>query len=299
MTDLLIEALVAGILLGGVYGLIALGLNIIYGVLDIINFAHGAMMMTGMYLTFWLFQTFADRPLSQHPYHGPCLVHFRSSGLPLSARPDAWQGAAKSVSRDVGTVPSSHECGPGHLLSRLSHHSKTAYGQDVIQIGPAFIPVTRIFTFAVAVAATGLLLLIFQRTQLGRSIRAVAQQQDGAALCGIDVRHVYTLAFALGSACVGIAGAAVTPFFYISPTVGDVFNVASFVVVVLGGLGSMTGSLLGGLILGVTVSLGAAFLPGSFKEVLMFGIFLGVLLFPPDRLVRGAKYDDDDSGHSS
>jgi branched-chain amino acid transport system permease protein len=132
------------------------------------------------------------------------------------------------------------------------------------------------------------LLFIFQRTRLGRSIRAVAQQQDGATLCGIDVRHVYTLAFAIGSACVGVAGAAVTPFFYVSPTVGDVFNIASFVVVVLGGLVSMGGSLLGGLLLGIAVSIGAAFLPGSFKEVLMFAIFLAVLLFKPTGLL-GSK----------
>jgi branched-chain amino acid transport system permease protein len=287
MTDLLIEALVAGILLGGVYGLIALGLNIIYGVLDIINFAHGAMMMTGMYLTFWLFQTFGIDPYLSILITGPALFIF--GAVVYRFLLDPMRGKALQNQFLVTLGLSLLLTNAAQVIFSPDFRTiQTTYGQDVFQIGPAFIPLTRIFTFAAAVAATGFLLLIFQQTRLGRSIRAVAQQQDGAALCGINVRHVYTLAFALGSACVGIAGAAVTPFFYISPTVGDVFNVASFVVVVLGGLGSMTGSLLGGLILGVTVSIGAAFLPGSFKEVLMFGIFLGVLLFRPTGLL-GSK----------
>jgi branched-chain amino acid transport system permease protein len=287
MTDLLIETLVAGVLLGGVYGLIALGLNIIYGVLDIINFAHGAMMMTGMYLTFWLFQTFGIDPYLSILITGPALFIFGAAVYRFLL--DPMRGKALQNQFLVTLGLSLLLTNAAQVIFSPDFRSiQTAYGQEVIQIGPAFIPLTRVFTFATAVAATGLLLLIFQRTRLGRSIRAVAQQQDGAALCGINVRHVYTLAFALGSACVGIAGAAVTPFFYISPTVGDVFNVASFVVVVLGGLGSMAGSLLGGLILGVTVSVGAAFLPGSFKEVLMFGIFLGVLLFRPTGLM-GSK----------
>ncbi|HEY4192138.1 MAG TPA: branched-chain amino acid ABC transporter permease [Mesorhizobium sp.] len=287
MTSLIFEALVAGVLLGGVYGLIALGLNIIYGVLDIINFAHGAMMMMGMYLTFWLFQVYGIDPYLSILIAGPVMFVF--GALVYLFLLDPMRGKALQNQFLVTLGLSLFITNAAQVLFSPDFRVlQPSYGQDVIQIGPAFVPLTRILTFVAALAATAVLLFIFQRTRLGRSIRAVAQQQEGAALCGINVRLAYTLAFALGSACVGIAGAAVTPFFYVSPTVGDLFNIASFVVVVLGGLGSMAGSLLGGLVLGITVSVGAALLPGSFKEVLMFAIFLGVLLFRPTGLL-GSK----------
>jgi branched-chain amino acid transport system permease protein len=284
MNDLLIEALVAGVLLGGVYGLIALGLNIIYGVLDIINFAHGAMMMMGMYLTFWLHQAFGIDPYLSIFITGPALFLFGAAVYLFLLDPMRGKALQNQFLVTLGLSLFLINAAQA-LFSPDYRIMQTSYGQDIIQVGPAFVPVTRIYTFLTALAATALLLLLFRYTRTGQAIRAVSQQQTGAALCGIDVRFAYMIAFALGSCCVGIAGAAVTPFFYISPTVGDVFNVASFVVVVLGGLGSMLGSLLGGLILGVTVSLGAALLPGSFKEVLMFAIFLGVLLFRPTGLL--------------
>ncbi len=284
MIDLFVEALVAGILLGAIYGLIALGLNIIYGVLDIINFAHGAMMMIGMYLTFWLFQTFRLDPYLSILVTGPALFAF--GAIVYRVLLDPMRGKALQNQFLVTLGLSMLLTNAAQVLFSPDFRMlQTSYSQEVVQLGPAFIPITRIYTFAAALVATAALLFVFRWTRLGRAIRAVAQQQNGAALCGIDVRLIYTLAFALGSAAVGVAGAAVTPFFYISPTVGDVFNIASFVVVVLGGLGSMAGSLLGGLVLGVTVSIGAAFLPGSFKDVLMFAIFLGVLLFRPAGLM--------------
>jgi branched-chain amino acid transport system permease protein len=287
MTDLLIEAVIAGLLLGGLYALIALGLNIIYGVLDIINFAHGAMMMIGMYTSYFLFRNYGIDPYLSIFVTGPLL--FGLGGLIYYVLLDPMRGTAVQ-NQFLVTL------GLSILLTNLAQvlwspdfrTLQVSYGQEVVEIGPAFLPLTRVYTFLVALAATALLLFVFRKTRIGRAVRAVAQQQDGAALCGIDVRMIYTLAFALGSLCVGIAGAAVTPFFYISPTVGDLFNAASFVVVVLGGLGSMSGALLGGLLLGVTISVGAAVLPGSYKDVLMFAIFLAVLLFRPTGLV-GAR----------
>lgn len=284
MGSLIFEAVIAGILLGGVYGLVALGLNIIYGVLDIINFAHGAMMMMGMYLTFWLFQLYGIDPYVSIFIAGPVLFVFGM--LVYRFLLDPMRGTALQNQFLVTLGLSLLITNTAQVIFSPDFRVlQTSYSQNVVQIGSAFIPLTRIFTFITALIATAVLLFVFRKTRLGRSIRAVAQQQDGAALCGIDVRWVYTVAFALGCACVGVAGAAVTPFFYVSPSVGDLFNVASFVVVVLGGLGSMAGSLLGGLVLGITVSVGAALLPGSFKEVLMFAIFLGVLLFRPTGLL--------------
>ena len=284
MSALLFEAVVAGVLLGGVYGLVALGLNIIYGVLDIINFAHGAMMMMGMYIAFWLFQLYGIDPYVSIFIAGPALFVF--GGVVYRFLLDPMRGTALQNQFLVTLGLSLFIINAAQVMFSPDFRVlQTSYAQEVVQIGPAFVPLTRIFTFITALIATAILLFLFQKTRLGRSIRAVAQQQDGAALCGINVCWIYTLAFALGSACVGVAGAAVTPFFYVSPTVGDVFNIASFVVVVLGGLGSMSGALLGGLVLGITVSVGAALLPGSFKEVLMFAIFLGVLLFRPTGLL--------------
>jgi branched-chain amino acid transport system permease protein len=284
MKDIIFEALVAGVLLGGVYGLIALGLNVIYGVLDIINFAHGAMMMVGMYLTFWLHALLGVDPYLSILITGPAL--FALGAVVYLFLLDPLRGKALQnqflVTLGLSLVLTN---AAQVIFSPDFRVLQTSYAQDVVNVGPAFVPLTRIFTFMTALAATAMLLVVFRATRIGQAIRAVSQQQTGSSLCGIDVRRVYMIAFGLGSACVGVAGAAVTPFFYTSPTVGDSFNIASFVVVVLGGLGSMLGSLLGGLILGVTVSLGAALLPGSFKEVLMFAIFLGVLLFRPAGLL--------------
>lgn len=287
MSSLMMEALVAGVLLGGVYVLAALGLNIIYGVLDIINFAHGAMMMIGMYISYYLFTLGGVDPYLSVAITGPALFVLGMLVYRYLLEPMRSRGIQNQFLVTVGLALFLTNLAQV-LFSPDYRTLQPSYSNTVWMMGDFSIPITRIWTFLVAMAAALALLLLFRFSRWGKAIRAVAQSQDGAALCGINVRKVYTVAFGLGSLCVGIAGAAVTPIFYIAPPVGDVFNIASFVVVVLGGLGSMGGAVIGGIILGIAVSLGAILLPGSLKEVLMLGVFLLVLLVRPTGLL-GAK----------
>ena len=132
-----------------------------------------------------------------------------------------------------------------------------------------------------AIVLASLLFLLMTRTDLGRAIRAAAQDPVGAAVGGIHVNRIYGVTFGLGLAMAGAAGAIVVPFFYVTPSVGDTFNIPAFIVVVLGGLGSMPGAVVGGLVVGLVQSVGAAFLPGSTNQVVLLAVFIGVLLFRP------------------
>lgn len=284
MSPLLQQAILSGLLVGAVYALVAVGLNIIYGVLDIINFAHGAMMMVAMYITYWLFVLAGIDPYASALVTGPVLFLF--GVVVYRYLLDPMRGKATQNQFLVTLGLSLVLVNLAQVLFKADFRTiEVAYRSEVIRLGAAALQLPKVLTCIAAVVAVVALFWLFQRTRIGKAIRATAQNQDGAALSGIDVRKMYTIAFGLGAMCVGIAGSLVTPFFYIAPHVGDLFNIASFVVVVLGGLGSMFGALLGGLILGVAESLGAALLPGSLKEVVMFVIFLGVLFFKPTGLM--------------
>lgn len=155
-------------------------------------------------------------------------------------------------------------------------------------MGPLRLNLPRLLAFAGALAVTAALALFLKVTVLGRAVRAAAEERDGAALVGIPVRRVYALAFGLGSACVAAAGTLAVPFFYVSPEVGNTFVITAFVVVVLGGLGSFPGALLGGLAVGVVESLGGLFLHGSLAQIGVFLLFILVLLVRPTGLLGTA-----------
>jgi branched-chain amino acid transport system permease protein len=146
----------------------------------------------------------------------------------------------------------------------------------------------RLFACAAALAVCGLLFLLLQRTDIGKAMRAAAEERDGAELVGIDVRTVYGVAFGIGIACVALAGAVVLPFFRVSPDVGDIFVLIAFVTVVLGGMGNLMGALLGGFLIGIAENLGALLPQPSLKHLVVFAIFVLVLLFRPTGLL-GAK----------
>jgi branched-chain amino acid transport system permease protein len=164
-----------------------------------------------------------------------------------------------------------------------------SYGTATFQLGSTYVSWPRLAAFASAVVLALGLYAFLKTTELGRAIRAAADSRDGAQLVGIDVRRIYWIAFGIGAACVGAAGSIITPFFFTFPTVGLIFTLTSFVVVVLGSLGNFVGALVGGLIIGVAESLGEVFMPGSMKQVVTFGIFILVLLFRPTGLFGGRR----------
>jgi branched-chain amino acid transport system permease protein len=287
-TFVLLQALVSGVLIGGVFALAAAGLTLIFGVLRIINFAHGEFLMLGMYMTYWLFVFFGIDPFLSLLVTVPATfalgaVIQRGLIAPVLKAPEEIQilltlGLSLFLQNFALTVWS-----PDPRVVNVS------YGTATFQLGSTYVSWPRLAAFASAVVLALGLYAFLKTTELGRAIRAAADSRDGAQLVGIDVRRIYWIAFGIGAACVGAAGSIITPFFFTFPTVGLIFTLTSFVVVVLGSLGNFVGALVGGLIIGVAESLGEVFMPGSMKQVVTFGIFILVLLFRPTGLFGGRR----------
>lgn len=279
-TTLVIQALINGILIGSIYALVAIGLTLIFGVMNIVNFAHGSLMMMAMYLAFWLFTLFKIDPYLAMLATIPFLFF---SGLFIQRFLIDRVLEAKHSIQILLTV------GLSLFLDNLALFLFTpdfrsiliSYQTASLNLGGISINYSQTVTFLLTIILTLVLYLILKKTTLGKAIRATSAEKEGAILVGINTRQIYGLTFAIGSACVGAAGAAVLPFFYVSPHVGYAFITPAFVVVVLGGMGNFGGSLVGGLIVGMAENLGAIFVPGSLKQMVMFVIFVLVLLFKP------------------
>jgi branched-chain amino acid transport system permease protein len=281
---LILTSLANGLMLGGLYALVAVGLTLIFGVMKIINFAHGSLMMLAMYATFWLAARFGIDP-------------YVSLLLTAPAGFAAGYTIQRSVIRPVLRAPEHNQLlmtlGLALVLDNLALVLFTAeprtllvaYSQTAVPVGPLRLNLPRLLAFAAAVALTGLLAAFLARTALGKALRAAAEERDGAALVGIPVPRVHAAAFGLGTACVAAAGTMAVPFLYVSPEVGNTFVITAFVVVVLGGLGSFPGALLGGLLVGMVESLGGLFLHGSLAQVGIFAMFIAVLLLRPSGLL--------------
>jgi branched-chain amino acid transport system permease protein len=283
VSPLLWQACVSGLLIGGVYALVALGLTLIFGVLRIINFAHGALMMLGMYATFFLHARLGLDPYLSILVVGPA---FFLAGVALERviiEPNVEAPESNQLLLTLG-VALFLENGALALFGADPRSLRLPYGGRGFLLGDAVVNVPRLVAFAGSVALALSLWLFLKHTDTGKAIRAAAEEREGARLVGIDIRRLYAVAFGLGAAVVAVAGSLVTPFLYVAPDVGDVFNILAFVIVVLGGMGSFIGALLGGFVVGLAESFGAALLPGSLKQLPIFALFVLTLLFRPNGL---------------
>ncbi len=285
---LLLQAIVSGLLLGGVYGLVASGLTLIFGVLRIINFAHGAVLMLGMYASYWLWVWASLDPYASVFLTAPLFFVVGAAIQKVVIEPNR---AAAEHNQLLLTL------GLALFLENLAlvlwqgdfRTLRVPYANASFVIGEALVEVSRLIAAGGAVLIALALFFFLRLTDVGKAIRALSEEREGAMLVGIDVGRIRAVAFGIGSACAAVAGALITPFFYIAPDVGESFNLMAFVVVVLGGMGNFLGALLGGLIVGLAESLGAAFLPGSLKQFVVFVIFVLVLLFRPEGLFGGSR----------
>lgn len=280
MDALILQGVVNGLMIGGVFTLVTVGLTLIWGVMKIINFAHGEFLMVGLYIGYFLvsglgfdpylaglivvpalfifggllFKATLERTLS-HPTFNTLLLTLGLS-LVLQNVALAWFSAT-----------------PRAVPSAVADVSWT--------IGPIFLQLAKVIAFCVSLAATFILWRILQATDLGRAIRASSQNNLAARLMGIDTNRTYLFAFALGSASVGLAAVLILPIYYVTPTTGNFFGLIAFICAVLGGLGSFPGALAGGLLIGLTEELGAVLLPGSFSRALTFGVFVLFVFLRP------------------
>jgi len=281
--DLILQAALSGIVIGAVYALIAAGLTLIFGVMDILNIAHGAMVMVGMYTTYWLHALFGLDPFVSLPVTIVALFLLGVVSYYSLLEPLLSAGRTKLLLMTLALMLVL-ENGAIFAWSADIRTINVAYAAASVPIGPALLTVSRLLALGCAFLLTGILYLFLTRTLAGKALRACADDRTGAALVGINPTRMYALAFGIGAACAGAAGAVIVPFFYISPHVGFGFLMPAFVVVVLGGMGNFWGALIGGLIVGLVEALGALVVPASAKQILSLGIFVLILLFRPQGL---------------
>ncbi|MEV0720673.1 branched-chain amino acid ABC transporter permease, partial [Asanoa sp. NPDC050611] len=278
-----VQAVATGILIGGVYGLIAMGLTLIFGVLDIVNFAHGSFLALALFLTFGLVQA------GLHVYLALAVSVPAMFLLGLLVQRGILAGAmGKPLENQLLITLGISLIIENALLLFFGANPRSAplSGDRGVPIFDAVANLSRILAFVGALVLAGLLYLLLQRTRLGTAIRAVAANDTGAQLVGIDTRVIYAVTFALGTACAGAAGTLVAPLVTIEPTTGSLFNIVAFVVVVLGGMGNVLGALAGGLIIGLAEQLGGIYLPGQSPLLSVFIVFVLVLFLRPQGLFR-------------
>ncbi|MEY4076176.1 MAG: High-affinity branched-chain amino acid transport system permease protein LivH [Pseudomonadota bacterium] len=289
--SILLSALLNGLTTGAVYALIALGLTLIYGVLHIINFAHGASLMMALYGVYALKERWGIDPYVALPFMVPAMfvLGYAMQRIVINRASHGKDENILLVTLGLSIVMENFAL---LFFKSDTRTIDTAYTLTTVAVGPeaaqVMVSLPKLVAFAGALVVSALLILILQRTDLGRAIRAVAKEKQGARLMGIDVEHVYAMCFGLGLACLGAAACFLLPAYYVNPQVGNGFVLVAFTVVVLGGMGSFAGALLGGLLIGVVESFGGLFLGESLGQVGIFVIFIGVLLLRPEGLF-GAK----------
>lgn len=286
--DQIIQVLISGILVGGIYALISMGLNLILGVVRIINFAHGEFLMLAMYISFFLYSIWGLDPYVSALLVTLILFVFGLFIQRVVIQPILNTSATVKIFVTLGLSITLQNF--ALMLWRADFRSvHTAYQTAVINVGSVAISIPRLIAFVVAILVAVGMYLFLNKTLVGKAIRAVAMEKRAAALMGINVKRIYLLAFGLGSAIVGLAGALLIPIYYVFPTVGTLFVLISFVVVVLGGMGSMLGAFLGGLLIGLVEALAGVLIAPGLKEAVYFIIFILVLLFRPSGLFSLGK----------
>jgi branched-chain amino acid transport system permease protein len=282
--DVTLNVAVGGILTGLVYGLMALGLSVVFGVVRIVNFAHGEMMTIAMYIAVVLFAQFHLDPLLMLVPIAAVLFVFGYAlqvGLinPFITRPEHSQFlllvAIGLIIVNVLLI----------VFGPDARSVQTSYAYDSFQVGPLIVDASKLYAGAAAIILTVLLFVFFRFTRTGTAIRACADNYTGAQVVGLNVKHLYALTFAIGVACVGAAGAIMTLVIDVTPMLGPSYTLLAFVIVVTGGLGSMPGALLGGVLIGLTEAFAGLLFTPSAKSMFAFGILVLVLLFRPQGLL--------------
>lgn len=284
MIETLGQVLTNGILMGLIYSLVAIGLTLIWGVMDLANFAHGEFLMLGMYLAYWTYSLLHIDPLFAAPLAAAIffllgLVVYRVVVKPVMK--------SSALSRILVTF------GLGVILSNLALFLWTPNFRSVqkpllegtMVIGFLRLPSGKLVVSLISLGVSLALYFFLLKTRTGRALRAVAMDADAAALVGVNVEKLFALAFGLGIGCAGLAGCLLAEFNYVAPTVGSVFSLLAFAAVALGGFGSIPGAVIGGLLIGLGEAFGGFLAGPAYKYVVVYGIYLLVLFVRPKGLM--------------
>ena len=281
MSDLL-NIVAIGVLLGGIYALVSVGLNLIFGVIRVVNFAQGEFVMLGMYGTFAAYSTLGIDPYLAVVLVVPALfvlgaVVQRVLLAPLRAEPTMQIFATFGLLLLLQNLVLAATRGTAYSVS-------SPLAQISVAVGPVQIGLSRLIVLAAATVVALGLSAFLRRTMLGRAIRAVAQDRQAAILMGVNAEQIYMITFGAGAALAGLAGCLLTPIYTLSPQIGTNFILPAFAVVVLGGLGSVLGAYVGGFIVGMTEALAGYYLDPALKNAVLFAVFILVLVVRPSGL---------------
>ncbi len=286
--EIFLQSLINGILIGGVYTLIAVGLTLIFGIMNVVNFAHGEFVMLGMVATYVLSKLFGLDPTVSIIFVVPIMfgvgVFFQKTLISrVIGMPDETQ-ILLTLGLSLLLIN-----GALLIMGADPRSIRTPYKFASLAIGPLLITVPRLIAFSVAMVASVVLWFFLSRTDLGRALRAVAEKPEVATLMGINSKKMHWLAFGIGSALAGLAGAVLTPFRYIFPAVGQSYVLIAFVIVVLGGMGSIPGAILGAFLIGITESLTSQYVALDLSMLGPFVLFVLILLFKPTGVLGKGK----------
>ena len=282
--EVYLNVAVSGLLTGLVYGLMAVGLSVIFGVVRVVNFAHGEMMTVAMYLAILLFNTLGLDPLVMAaPLAGVlfALGYVMQAGLinPFITRPEYSQFmlliAVAIIIVNVLLI----------VFGPDARNVQTSYAFDSFLLGPLIIDATKVYAGGATLVITAALFAFFRFAPLGKAIRACADNYTGALVVGLNVKRLYALTFGLGAACVGAAGSILVLLVDVTPALGPALTLLAFIIVITGGLGSMVGAVLGGLLIGFTEAMAGLFFTPSAKSMFSFGLLVLVLLFRPQGIL--------------
>jgi branched-chain amino acid transport system permease protein len=287
---MLLQAVVNGVLFGAVYATIGIGFSLVWGVMNIINVAHGSFIMVGAYLSYTLYAAAGIDPFLSIPV--VMAVLFAIAYV-------IQKYALNRVVRGSVFITLTFTFGLQILIANIClliwsadyRSVKLAYSSAGFQVGGVVIPLVRLGIFAAALILTGLFYLFMRRTKTGIAINATALNFEGAKTVGIDVYNIYAVTFGVSAALAGAAGCLISPIMSVNPFFGGPMVAKAFVIAILGGLGSTMGALVGGMVLGLVETVGTVFIPSSYQELLGFTVLVLVLVFRPQGLLGKRFYE--------
>ncbi|WP_277656152.1 branched-chain amino acid ABC transporter permease [Seleniivibrio woodruffii] len=289
-----IESVINGILMGSIYGLTAVGLTLIFGVMKVVNFAHGSILMVGMFAAYWFIKLTGFNPYLALFVVVPLLYFFGYYMQKIVIKPifEAEKHVREPITVIIVTT------GIWYVLDNLAllvfgaefRVAETSVTGKMVEIAEMYFPLAKLIGLGLTLLLGAYLYWFLKHSRMGKAVRATSLDREAATLMGIKQSRIYNVVFGMGCACCGVAACVLVPFYYVYPTVGVPFDIKAFVIVVLGGLGSIPGAILGGIIIGIIETVGAQFMAATWTEMLIYAFFLVVLFVKPSGLF-GLKQD--------